>query len=74
MAWLSLATVDYAATNEMKINYKKSKAIIFNPCTSIDFSPEISIEQNDLEVVEEVRLLGLMITSDLKWDPIRITW
>ena len=62
-----IRTMDYAKTNEMKINYKKTKVMIFNPCTSIDFMPEISLENNELEVVDEVRLLGLIIRSDLKW-------
>ena len=29
--------------------------------------PEISLENNELEVVDEVRLLGLILRSDLKW-------
>ena len=45
-----IRTMDYAKTNEMKINYKKTKVMIFNPCTSIDFMPEISLENNELVV------------------------
>ena len=60
-------TLEYAKANEMKINYKKTKVMLFNPCTSIDFMPEISLENNELEVVDEIRLLGLIIRSDLKW-------
>ena len=41
--------------------------MVFNPCSSIDFSPEFSLENNDLEVVDEMRLLGIVIKSDLKW-------
>ena len=41
--------------------------MVFNPCSSIDFSPEFSLENNDLEVVDEMRLLGIVIQSDLKW-------
>ena len=62
-----LKTIDYAKNNEMKINYKKTKLMVFNPCSSIDFSPEFSLENNDLEVVDEMRLLGIVIKSDLKW-------
>ena len=51
----------------MRIHFKKTKAIVFNPCYSVDFSPEITLGLNDLEVVDEVRLLGLVIRSDLKW-------
>ena len=31
------------------------------------FSPELTLDNNDIEVVDEVRLLGLIIRSDLKW-------
>ena len=61
-------TMEYANNNEMKINYKKTKLMVFNPCSSIDFSPEFSLENNDLEVVDEMRLLGIVIKSDLKWN------
>ena len=29
--------------------------------------PEVVIDDNELEVVDEIRLLGLIICSDLKW-------
>ena len=47
----------YAKANDMIINQKKTKLMIFNPCTSKDFMPDFNLEGNDLEVVEEVRLL-----------------
>ena len=31
-------TEEYARVNEMKINKKKTKLMLFNPCTAIDFS------------------------------------
>ena len=60
-------TMDYANANDMKINYKKTRLMIFNPCHSIDFMPEFNLEDNELEVVDEIRLLGIIIKSDLKW-------
>ena len=51
----------------MKINFKKTKVMLFNPCTSIDFMPELDIDNKELEVVEEMRLLGVIIRSDMKW-------
>ena len=51
----------------MRINYKKTKVMVFNPCSSIDFMPEISLNNNELEVVEETRLLGVILRSDMKW-------
>ena len=60
-------TEEYARENDMKINYKKTKMIVFNPCTSIDFQPEFTLGGHDLEVLEEIRLLGIIVRSDLKW-------
>ena len=51
----------------MKINYKKTKLILFNPCKKFDFIPDISLSGQQIEVVEEIRLLGLIIRSDGKW-------
>ena len=58
---------EYAIENEIKINIKKSKVMLFNSATTRDFSPEILIENETLEVVEEMKLLGVKITTDMKW-------
>ena len=58
---------NYAQQNDMKINYKKSKLMLFNPCTAIDFIPDFELEGNQLEIVEEMKLLGIIVRSDLKW-------
>ena len=62
-----LKTKEYADKNEMQINFKTTKLMLFNPCTSIDFVPQITLDNHELEVVEEMRLLGVIIRSDLKW-------
>ena len=51
----------------MKINHKKSKIMLFNTAKTNDFSPEITLEDETLEVVDELKLLGVKVTSDLKW-------
>ena len=56
-----IKTASYAEANSMKINFKKTKVMLFNPCTSIDFMPELDINNKELEVVEEMRLLGVII-------------
>ena len=63
-----LKTEEYARVNEMKINYSKTKLMIFNPCWSLDFMPEIELGGGQLEVVEETRLLGVIIRSDMRWN------
>ena len=62
-----LETEKYAKDNHMQINYRKTKLMIFNPCWSIDFMPKIDLGGQQLEVVEQIRLLGVTIRSDLKW-------
>ena len=39
----------------------------FNPCTSKDFQPQFVIDDQLLEVVEETRILGLIVRYDVKW-------
>jgi len=58
---------EYAIENEMKINKQKSKVMLFNTAITRDFSPEIHIQNETLEVVEEMKLLGVKVTNDLKW-------
>ena len=49
------------------MNYKKTKVMLFNPCRKIDFMPELRIDDHELEVVDEIWLLGLVIRSAMSW-------
>ena len=49
----------------MKINHKKTKMILFNPGTARDFHPKFSLKENQIDIVEETKLLGVVIRSDL---------
>ena len=51
----------------MKLNYQKTKFIVFNPCRTKDFLPEFTIDGHDLEAVDEIRLLGIILRSDMRW-------
>ena len=52
----------------MKLNETKTKVMIFNIASSVDILPELKINnENILEVVEEMKLLGIVIQSNLKW-------
>ena len=57
----------YAQTNRMKINHKKLKVMLPNTSNKNDFSPELKIDAVLLEMVKELKLLGVIVTSDLKW-------
>ena len=59
---------EYADQCEMKINADKTKVIFFNKSQKYDFMPEIKvIPTENIEVVHEVKLLGIIISEDLKW-------
>ena len=60
-------TEDYDRLNEMKFNHKKSKVMLFNPCHSLDFMPEILPRNNQLDLVEELKLLGAVVRPDFNW-------
>ena len=48
-----LKTEEYARSNYMKLNFKKTKVMLFNPCWSIDFMPHLEVENHELVLVEE---------------------
>ena len=60
-------TEQYATDNLMKINYKKTKLMGFNPGTARDFLPRFEFNNDELEVVEESKLLGVVLRNDLSW-------
>ena len=41
--------------------------MLSNPSTSVDFMPDFQLGGQELELVEEMRLLCLVITSYMKW-------
>lgn len=52
----------------MVINESKTKVMLFNSAKKIDILPKIELtEGTPIEVVDEAKLLGLIIRSDLKW-------
>ena len=52
----------------MKINPTKTKIIKFNKSRKYDFPPEICLSGDQmLDVVSDVKLVGVMVSHDLKW-------
>ena len=50
------------------INQDKSKVMLFNQGRKYDFLPTIETENGHmLQTVDEMRLLGLVVRSDLRW-------
>ena len=53
--------------NKMQINEKKSKNLVFNFTKVFQFSTDIKLKNENLETINKTKLLGAIITSDLKW-------
>ena len=51
----------------MKINQKKTKLMSFNRSKTNDCQPEFQIDGVEIEVVKQMKLLGVIITDNLKW-------
>ena len=56
-----LETESYAKDNQMKVNAKKTKLMLFNPAKSMDFMPQLNLDGQDINLVEETKVLGLVI-------------
>ena len=42
--------------------------MLFNTARTRDFMPALAMEGKQIEVVEQLKLLGVQITSDLQWN------
>ena len=51
----------------MGINRKKTKVMVFNPCKSWNFIPEIVLDNQEIEMVEKMKLIDVMVKSNLSW-------
>ena len=59
--------VSLSSDRKMLLNPLKTKAMTFNPLKKYDISPQISTEVgSNIEVVEEQKILGNILRSDLK--------
>ena len=58
---------DWTENQKMVLNKHKTKAMIFNFSKDHQFSTSLTIDDSKLDIVEEAKLLGVIITNDLKW-------
>lgn len=57
----------YAENHLMSINHLKTKVLLFSRHRKYDFLPEIQLIQNtNIKVVEEMKIVGFVLRSDLK--------
>ena len=59
---------DWTENQKMLINIQKTKTMIFNFTDKYQFSTRLSINDNPIEVIDSTKLLGTIITNDLKWE------
>lgn len=53
----------------MILNSKKTKCLPFNNSLTKDFVPQLSVEPGrNLEVIYKMKLVGLVINSEMTWD------
>ena len=53
---------------KMKLNEEKTKQMIFNFTNNYQFSTRNQLNNTNVEVIEKTKLLGTIITNDLKWE------
>ena len=59
---------EWTESRKMKLNEKKTKNLIFNFSKKHQFTTSLSVNGVRLEAPKETKLLGTIVTNDLKWD------
>ena len=59
---------DWTAKQKMKLNKKKTNYMIFNFTNNYQLSSRLNLEGENIEEKEKIKLLGTIISNDLKWD------
>ena len=52
----------------MKLNVGKTKSMIFNFSKKHQFTTDLAVNGENIEIVNEAKLLGTVITDKLNWD------
>ena len=52
----------------MELNVKKTKSMVFNFSKKFQFTTDLNLKGQKVEIIEQAKLLGLILTSDLKWE------
>ena len=58
---------EYSEANNMKLNFDKTKFMLFNPTKSFDFIPELIINETYIETLDQMKILGVIVSDDLSW-------
>ena len=58
----------WSENHQMVINQKKTKAMIFNFTQNYQFHTRLTLKNENIEIVNSIKLLGTQISNDLSWD------
>ena len=58
----------WSEDHQMVINQNKTKAMIFNFTNKYQFHTRLTLKNENIEIVEQIKLLGTQITNDLSWN------
>ena len=58
---------DWTESKQMKLNLKKSHAMVFNFTQNFQFTSRLTLGGESLNIVEETKILGIILTNDLRW-------
>ena len=59
---------EWTDNQKMVLNQKKTKVMLFNFTDNYKFTTRLELNSENIEVVNQAKLLGFVITDDLKWD------
>ena len=59
---------DWTDKQKMILNQKKTKLMVFNFTDNYQFGTRLTLDNQNLEIVDKAKLLGVIISNDLKWD------
>ena len=59
---------EWTEKQRMLINENKTKSMIFNFTTNYQFATRLTLKNEAIEVLDNTKLLGTIISDDLRWD------
>ena len=59
---------EWTKNQKMILNKNKTKVMIFNFTNNYNFTTRLELDNQNIEVVSKTKLLGVIVTDDLKWD------
>ena len=59
---------DWSERHKMIISEKKTKAMIFNFTDNYKFTTRLQVKENNVEIVDQMKILGTIVNNTLSWD------